>query len=286
MSPKVWLVTGTSSGLGRAVVEHVLSVGQIVVATARNPDTLNDLKSVYPATRLITLKLDVTSKSDITAAFAAAVEHFGRVDVVYSNSAQGVVGELESVEEDAARGIFDVNVWGAANVAFEATRVFRDVNKPAGGRLLIASSVAGISNVAGIGHYGASKSAIDGFHEALSKEVAPSWNIKIHVLEIGAFVSNAFENSKSSQPHPAYVNTPLAQVRELLGNPPAAKQAFGAKPASLAAKIFYDITEDENAPLRIPVGIDAIGVLNKRAEEIGISNKYAEKWNQLLDTKL
>ncbi|KAH8833397.1 hypothetical protein DL96DRAFT_1523773 [Flagelloscypha sp. PMI_526] len=283
MSPKVWLITGTSSGLGRAVVEHVLSVGQIVVATARNTDTLDDLKSVYPATHLLTLKLDVTSKSDIKAAFATAVEHFGRVDVVYSNSAQSVVGELESVEEVAARGIFDVNLWGAANVALEAVRVFRDVNKPAGGRLLVASSITGLSNFAGLGYFGSSKFAVDGFHEALSKEVAPSWNIKINVVVLGAFVSNAFENSKSSQPHPAYVGTPVSQIRELLGNPQVAKQTFGAKPASLAAKIFYDITEDENAPLRVPVGMDAIGALNGRAEELGVSTKYAEKWNHLLE---
>ncbi|KAH8825659.1 hypothetical protein DL96DRAFT_1466708 [Flagelloscypha sp. PMI_526] len=285
MSPKVWLITGTSSGIGRAVVEHVLSVGQIVVATARNPDALSDLKSLYPATRLLTLKLDVTSKSDIKAAFSTAVEHFGRIDVVYSNSAQAVVGELESVEEDAARGIFDVNTWGAANVALEAVRVFRDVNKPAGGRLLVASSVVGLSNYAGLGHYGASKFAIDGFHEALSKEVAPSWNIKINVLVLGAFISSAFENTKSSQPHPAYADTPLTKFRELWANPKEAKETFGSKPASIAANIFYDITEDENAPLRIPVGIDAISTFNGRAEEIGTSTKYAEKWNELLETK-
>ncbi|KAH8833396.1 hypothetical protein DL96DRAFT_1585962 [Flagelloscypha sp. PMI_526] len=287
MSPKVWLVTGTSSGIGRAVVEHALSIGQMVVATARNPDTLDDLKSIYPATHLLTLKLDVTSKSDIKAAFATAIEHFGRIDVVYSNSGQGgVFGELESVEDDAARGIFDVNLWGAANVALEAVRVFRDVNRPAGGRLLVASSTAGVGNVAGFGYYGSSKFAIDGFHEALSKEVAPSWNIKINVLVLGAFISNVFENTKFSQPHPAYVNTSLTQLREVLENPKAAKQAFGSKPASVAAKIFYDITEDENAPLRVPVGMDAIGTLNGRAEELGVSTKYAEKWNQLLDTKV
>ncbi|KAH8832349.1 hypothetical protein DL96DRAFT_1551542 [Flagelloscypha sp. PMI_526] len=286
MSPKVWLITGTSSGLGRAVVEHVLSVGQIVAATARNPDSLKDLKSLYPVKSLLILKLDVTSKSDITAAFSTAIEHFGRIDVVYSNSAQGIVGEVESVEEDAARGIFDVNLWGAANVALEAVRVFRDINTPAGGRLLVASSQAGVSNVAGLGHYGSSKFAVDGFHEALSKEIAASWNIKINILQIGAFISNAFENTKSSPPHPAYVNTPLTKVRGLLGRPQAAKQALNAKPASVAAKIFYDISEDENAPLRVPVGTDAIGVLNGRAKEIGISTKYAERWNQLLNTKL
>jgi NAD(P)-dependent dehydrogenase (short-subunit alcohol dehydrogenase family) len=102
------------------------------------------------------LKLDVTSKSDIQNAFSAAIEHFGRIDVVYSNSGYGVLGELESVDEDAARRMFEVNLWGAANVALEAVRVFRDVNKPAGGRLLLASSYAGVSAITGLGHYSSS----------------------------------------------------------------------------------------------------------------------------------
>ncbi|KAH8823880.1 hypothetical protein DL96DRAFT_1501868 [Flagelloscypha sp. PMI_526] len=281
MSPKVWLITGTSSGLGRAVTEHVLSVGQIVVATARNTDALSDLKSLYPSTRLLTLKLDVTSKGDIKAAFSTAVEHFGRVDVVYSNSGLGILGELESVEEEAARGIFDVNMWGAANVALEAVSVFRDINKPAGGSLLVASSISGVSNIPGLGHYGSSKFAIDGFHEALSKEVDPAWNIKINILELGGFETKGFENTRASQPHPAYVNTPITKFRETLSDLQEIKKVFGLRPAPIAAKIIYDIAEDEHAPLRIPIGTDALVVLTGRAEEIGIGTKYAEKWNPL-----
>ncbi|KAH8832361.1 hypothetical protein DL96DRAFT_650570 [Flagelloscypha sp. PMI_526] len=282
MSPKVWLITGTSSGLGRAVTEHILSQGQIVVATARNPDALSDLKSQYPSTQLLTLKLDVTSKSDIKAAFAAAIERFGRVDVVYSNSGYAVLGELESVEDDAARNQFEVNVWGAANVSLEAVRVFRDVNKPAGGRLLLASSYVGVTTFAGMGHYGSSKFAIDGYHEALSKEVDPSWNIKISIVEFGAFNTGAFEHAKPSPPHPAYLKTPIADMRKLWTDPEETFRVFGAKPASTAAKILYDISGDENVPLRVPVGLDSISILRGRAQEIEASTKYAEKWNDLL----
>ncbi|KAH8832367.1 hypothetical protein DL96DRAFT_1458891, partial [Flagelloscypha sp. PMI_526] len=276
------LVTGSSSGLGRLATEHVLSQGQIVVATARNPDSLSDLKSLYPSTRLLTLKLDVTSKSDIKAAFNAAVEHFGRIDIVYSNSGYAILGELESVEESAARTQFDVNMWGAANVALEAVRVFRDVNKPAGGRLLLASSGVAVTTFPGMGHYGSSKFAIDGYHEALSKEMDPSWNIKISIVEFGSFVTSAFDNAQPSQPHPAYLNTPIADMRKLWADSNETFKSFGAKPATTAVKILYDISGDENAPLRIPVGLDSVGILKGRAEEIGISTKYAEKWNKLL----
>ncbi|KAH8832313.1 NAD-P-binding protein [Flagelloscypha sp. PMI_526] len=282
MPLKIWLITGTSSGLGRAVTEQVLSEGQIVVATAHNLDSLNDLKALYPATRLLTLQLDVTSKSDIKTAFSMAVEHFGRVDVVYSNSGYGILGELESIEESAARSLLDVNMWGAADVALEAIRVFRDVNTPAGGRLLLASSYVGVTAMAGMGHYASSKFAIDGYHEALSKEVDPSWNIKITILELGAFATNAFGNAPISQPHPAYLNTPIADMRRLWADPDETFRALGAKPASTAAKILFDIAGDEAVPLRIPVGLDSIGILKGRAEEITASTEYAERWRELL----
>ncbi|KAH8834030.1 hypothetical protein DL96DRAFT_1579197 [Flagelloscypha sp. PMI_526] len=259
MSPKVWLITGTSSGLGRVVTEQVLSEGQIVVATARNPDALSDLKSLYPSTRLLTLKLDVTSISDIKAAFSAAVEHFGRVDII------------ESIGEDAARSQFDVNMWGAANIALEAVHVFR------GRRLLLASSCVAVSAPPGHGKF-----AIDGYHEALSKEIDPSWNIKISIVEFGTFATSAFDNAQASQPHPAYLKTPIADMRKLWANSNETYKALSAKPATIAAKILYDISGDENVPLRIPVGLDAIGLLKGRADEIGASTKYAEKWNKLL----
>ncbi|KAH8823153.1 hypothetical protein DL96DRAFT_1818918 [Flagelloscypha sp. PMI_526] len=282
MSPKIWLITGTSTGLGRAVTEYVLSKGQIVVATARKPESLSNLTALYPSTRLLTLKLDVTSKSDIKAAFSAAVDQFGRVDVVYSNSGYGVLGELESIDEDAARAMFEVNMWGAANVALESVRIFRDMNKPAGGRLLLASSYVGVSASLGLGHYSSSKFAIDGFHEALSKEVDPSWNIKISILEIGAFTTNTIDNLQSSPPHPAYVNTPVMEFRKAMADKEGTYQVMGVKPPSVAAKVLYDIAGDENVPLRVPVGLDASGFLKGRGEEIEISTKYAEKWNEIL----
>ncbi|KAH8832340.1 hypothetical protein DL96DRAFT_650003 [Flagelloscypha sp. PMI_526] len=283
MSPKVWLITGTSSGIGRAVTEHALSKGQIVVATARNLESFKDLKLQYPATQLLTLTLDVTRKSDIQNAFSAAIESFGRVDIVYSNSGYSVLGELESVEEDMARTMFEVNLWGAANVALEAVRIFRDVNKPVGGKLLLASSYAAVSPLAGLGYYGASKFAIDGFHEALSKEVDPSWNIKIIILQLGGFATDSVNNSLTSQPHPAYANSPITELRKLLADPEALFKSLGAKPASTAARILFDIAGQEDVPLRIPVGLDAASVVKGRADEIGVSTKYAERWDHILE---
>ena len=136
-------------------MEHLLARGEKVVATLRKPSALSDLSAKYPASQLLVVKLDVTSPADIKAAFAKAVETFGRVDVLYNNAGYGSVGEIEGTPDDVARGVFEVNFWGSTNVAREAIRVFRDVNKPAGGRLLQASSMAGASGMPGIGYYSA-----------------------------------------------------------------------------------------------------------------------------------
>ncbi|KAH8825341.1 hypothetical protein DL96DRAFT_1612882 [Flagelloscypha sp. PMI_526] len=261
MSPQVWLITGTSSGLGRAATEHVLSQGDIVIATARNTDSLKDLISVYPPTHLLPVSLDVLKSDDIKAAFATAIEHYGRVDVVYSNSGIATQGEFEGVPEETARKQFDVN---------EAVRVFREVNQPVGGRLLIASSINGVSGMPAMGYYSASKFAVEGLHESLSKEVDPSWNIKFNTpgLDSGRM--------EVSIPHPAYAKTAAAFVRENL------KFDDKTPVPSVCAEIVYGVAKDPKAPLRVPVGLDAIEIVSGRAKEGQESSQYGEQWKHVL----
>ena len=150
-------VTGASSGFGRAATEQVLNSGDIVIATLRKPEVLADLQAKYPTDRLLVLKLDVTKHQDVIDAFRKAKEVFERVDVVFNNAGYGVVAEVEGTPDDAARAMFDVDFWGAANVSREAVRFFREVNKPVGGRLLITSSMSGTKPIPLIGHYNAAK---------------------------------------------------------------------------------------------------------------------------------
>ena len=176
MSPRVWLsksrpfivlywsdlhyppsVTGTSTGFGRQTAEFLLKKGDIVVATARHPEVLDDLKTLYPATQLITVKLDVTKVGDIGNAFAKAKEAFGCVDVVFNNAGWSPVAEIEAHPEGEARKMFDTNFWGSTNVSREAVRFFREDNTPSGGLLLVNSSMSGIRSVPIMGYYSASK---------------------------------------------------------------------------------------------------------------------------------
>lgn len=116
---RVWFVTGTSSGLGKALVEVILRSGERVVATCRNPTVLSYLQDKYPASQLLVQKLDVTDSAQIKSAFAASVEHFGRVDVVVNNAGYAVFGEIEGIPEEDAKRQFDVQFWGPVNVTKE-----------------------------------------------------------------------------------------------------------------------------------------------------------------------
>ena len=150
-------VTGTSTGIGRFMAELLLDKGEIVVATARNPSDLDDLKANYSASQLHVLKLDVHNLSEVKNAFTEAKKAFGRVDVVFNNAGWAPVGETEAHPEEEARKLFDTNFWGSTNVSREAVRFFREENKPSGGHLLVNSSLNGIRGAPGMAFYSASK---------------------------------------------------------------------------------------------------------------------------------
>jgi NAD(P)-dependent dehydrogenase (short-subunit alcohol dehydrogenase family) len=126
------------------MTEYLLKQGHKVVATLRKPEVLSDLVSQYPPTQLVVVKVDVTQNAAIAAAFNKAQEAFGRIDVVFNNAGQMITAEVEAVNEADARGLFDINFWGAAQVSREAVRFFREVNNPRGGRLLQVSSGLGL----------------------------------------------------------------------------------------------------------------------------------------------
>jgi len=152
---RVWFITGSSSGFGRAVTEHVLKSGDIAVATLRSPSALSDLSATYPASKLLVVQLDVSDASAIVKAFAKAAEAFGRVDVVFNNAGYGLNSVGEGAPEEAVRKQFEVNFWGAVNVTKEAVRVFREINSPPGGRLIQNSSMTVFYGIPALSYYAA-----------------------------------------------------------------------------------------------------------------------------------
>jgi NAD(P)-dependent dehydrogenase (short-subunit alcohol dehydrogenase family) len=138
------------------MTELLLKNGNKVVATLRRKEVLSDLAEQYPSSQLLIIQMDVVKTSEVAAAFAKAKEVFGRVDVVFNNAGIAILGEMESMSDQDARQIFEVNFWGASNVMREAIRTFREVNKPTGGRLLQVSSSLGLRGRAAASYYSAS----------------------------------------------------------------------------------------------------------------------------------
>ena len=134
-----------------------MSQGEIVVATLRKPEVLQELSANYPEDKLLVLKVDVTNQADIDHAFARTKEVFGRLDVVFNNAgAAGVMGEAEMIPIDDARAVIDVNFWGAVYVSRATIKFFRELNEPApGGVLLQSSSVVGFMSLPVVSFYAA-----------------------------------------------------------------------------------------------------------------------------------
>jgi len=253
--------------MGLALAEIALSNGDSVLAGVRKPESLSHLSSKHPKTLVVT-KLDVSIPSDITAAFARAKESFGRIDVVFNAAGYSMVGEVEGTPEKDARAMFDVNFWGATNVARAAISFFRDVNKPQGGRLITISSSAAIGPFPAAAFYSASKAAVEAVLYAMAKELDPDWNIKSTVVATGAFLTRAAQ--KDSQiihdPHPAYSGDKCMTkaIRGYLGS----GQIQGSDPVKGMKVIYEFLSKLPEPPLRFPLGPDSVGAFKATGEEL------------------
>ncbi|KAI0773175.1 NAD-P-binding protein [Trametes elegans] len=277
-TPRVWFITGCSSGLGLDVARCVLAKGDIAVATLRRPEVLADLVAQYPPKRLLVLKVDVSIPSDITAAFERTREVFGRVDVVVSNAGYAVLGEVEGTPDDAARAMFEVTFWGATHVLQEAVRFMREI-----------TSGTGIARFPACGFYSASKHAMEGLTETLAKEIDPAWNIKVTLIPLGGFVTNAVSTSMVKlPPHPAYLNSHLpsamsrkAMLATISGHNDPLYDVKGD--TAKAAETLYRLSELQNPPMRLIVGKDSIVLAREKWATFSAEIDQYESWSDGLE---
>ncbi|KAH7908712.1 hypothetical protein BJ138DRAFT_1068336 [Hygrophoropsis aurantiaca] len=275
-TPKIWFITGASSGFGRSMAELLLKKGDIVIATLRKPEVLSDLTAQYPADKLLVVKLDVTNKADVVHAFSKAQEVFGRIDVVFNNAGQNVLGEVESLSDESARQLFEVNFWGAVTVSREAIRFFREVNKPVGGKLLQVSSRLGIIGGPASAFYSASKFALEGLSESLLREIDPAWNIKITIVEPGPFRTKIVaENIRVAPQHPAYADpsSPSSQFRKFITS--GAVDGDADKAVAAIEKLVHI----DNPPLRLPLHKRTVASAKEKASSILEDVKKYESWS-------
>jgi NAD(P)-dependent dehydrogenase (short-subunit alcohol dehydrogenase family) len=168
-STPVWLITGCSTGLGRALAEAVLKHGHRAIVTARNPAQIQDIVARYPKTSLA-VQLDVADYSQIDRAIAAAEKAFGRIDMLVNNAGYGYLAAVEEGEEQEIRAMFETNFFGLAALI---RRVLPGMRARARGHIINISSVGGLLGNPSAGYYNATKFAVEGLSEALAKEVDP-----------------------------------------------------------------------------------------------------------------
>ena len=178
-----WFVTGTSRGLGLALVRQLLERGDNVTATTRTPERLAAALHDVDTTRLHVVNVDLVDSTAVAAAVQMTVERFGGLDVVVNNAGYGLIAAVEETGEDEARAMFDVHVFGVWNVLRAVLPLFR-ANK--GGHIMNVSSVFGLVAGPGWGLYNATKFALEGLTDALAQEVA-EFGIKVTLVEPGYF---------------------------------------------------------------------------------------------------
>jgi NAD(P)-dependent dehydrogenase (short-subunit alcohol dehydrogenase family) len=253
--PKVWLITGSGNGLGRSIAEIALAAGNQVIATARDVHQLDDLLIQY-GSNVRAVELDVTNESQGKAAIDAAIQTFGKLDVLVNNAGYGDCAPFEQVPADEFRRLIETNFFGVANLTRAALPVMRQQRS---GHIIHISSIGGRFATPGNAAYHASKWAVGGFTEALAAEIAP-FGVKMTALEPGGMRTNwgerAFTNRPSILPdYEASVGETIRQLESYWGNEEG-------DPARVA-QVVLKVAEADRLPSHIVLGSAALQFVSR-----------------------
>ncbi len=257
-SPRVWFITGTSSGLGRAISQAALDHGDRVVATARSTDRIADLERDF-ADRAVALPLDVTDPDQAHAAIDAAVGAFGRIDIVVNNAGYGALGALEELSDEELRSQFETNLFGALQVTRAALPQLR---RQRSGHIVQLSSLSATVANPGESAYVGSKAALEGVSESLAKEVA-HLGIRVTIVQPGPFRTDfAGRSLQKADPIDDYADT-VGAARELIG------QLDGNQPndPTRGAEVIIRAVESDDPPLHLALGEDAIQAIRANLDD-------------------
>ena len=249
-----WLVTGCSTGIGRAIAAAALDAGHSVVVTARRPETVQDLVDAHPG-RAVAVALDVTDRAQIADAVAAADSAFGGLDVLVNNAGYGYLSAVEEGDDAEVRALFDTNFFGAVDMI---KAVLPGMRAQAGGHVVNVSSMTGIVTNPPNTYYSCTKHALEALTEGLAKEVGPL-GIKVSALEPGAFQTDYITRSMHQAADvDGYAH--VAERKELIN-------AFGehlpGDPAKLAAAELQ-IVDMDDPPLRLLLGRDVLQAFREK----------------------
>jgi NAD(P)-dependent dehydrogenase (short-subunit alcohol dehydrogenase family) len=265
----VWFITGGSSGLGREIARHTLSLGYPTVVTAPDVVLLKEFTAQFGA-NVLGLKLEVTCEEDINAAVAAATHRFGRIDVLVNNAGIAHFGFVEDSDLGAVRTLFNINLWGGLAMT---RAVLPGMRRQRAGTIVNVTSMAGFATFPASGYYCASKFAVEAWSEALAQEVLPL-GLKVLIAEPGGFRSPITEGPLAS-----FVTSPISEdYRELKESVvrhvrEAPSKAIG-DPARMARALVEAVAAD-NPPLRLLLGTDALRVARAK---LGQLTQDIDRW--------
>jgi NAD(P)-dependent dehydrogenase (short-subunit alcohol dehydrogenase family) len=264
--PKVWFITGSSKGFGRIWAEAALARGDQVVATARDPRTLDDLVERY-GDNVLAHRLDVTDKATVDAVVHKAHERFGRLDVVVNNAGYGLFGTIEEVSEEQARAQIETNLFGALWVTKAALPILREQGS---GHIIQVSSIGGVNAFPTVGLYHASKWGLEGFSQSLAQEVA-EFGIKVTLVEPTGYTTDwAGPSGVNADRLPAYAG--VWERRE------AARASARRGDPEATGPAILELVDAENPPLRVFFGDGPLEMI--KGEYAGRIAEW-EAWNDL-----
>ena len=242
----VWFITGCSTGFGRELSVILLQRGYRVVVTARDKAKVDDIVEAHDKNGLA-LKLDVDKQVEIDAALKAVEARFGRIDALVNNAGYGYLAAVEEGDDADVRAMFDTNFFGLAAMTRAVLPIMRAQKS---GAIVNISSMGGFIGFPGSGYYAATKFAVEGLSESLSKEVGP-FGIKVIIVEPGPFRTDWAGRSLKTPKKPvdAYAETAIGrrrQIRSYSGNQPG-------DPVR-ASEAIITAVERQDSPLRLPLG--------------------------------
>jgi len=257
---KVWFITGAGRGMGVDIAKAALAAGNAVVATGRNTDTV--AKAIGQAEDLLVVKLDITDPASVQAAVQAAVERFGRIDVLVNNAGNFIAGFFEEITPEDFRAQLETNLFGPLNVTRAVLPVMRDQRS---GLVVTMSSTAGLVGQAFCTAYAASKFALEGWSESLTPEVAP-FGIRTMLVEPGFFRTELLTQESTSYAEPT-IEDYAERTRQTVTAWKGMSGLQGGDPAKLARALVQLAGQDE-PPLRWVAGADAVATAEQKAKTL------------------
>jgi NAD(P)-dependent dehydrogenase (short-subunit alcohol dehydrogenase family) len=259
-STHTWFITGAGRGMGAEFARAALAAGHNVVATARNPDSVTE--AVGEHEQLLAVKLDITSAHDAEQAVKAALERFGRIDVLVNNAANFFAGFFEELSPQQVETQIQTNLLGPMTVTRAVLPVMRNQRS---GHVITISSLGGLVGVEFCSAYSAAKFGLEGWIESLTPEIAP-FGIHTTIVEPGFFRTELLQPASTTYAEPS-----IDDYKERGTETEAAWQGMNGHQAGDPAKLaqaLITIADQNEPPLRWVAGADAVAAAEQKAHDL------------------